>query len=158
MEEKYTGEFEIKNQIGKNLFETYEVNGKQYTDNIPEDCLIGIRKEQYIIYEQQEEELENLRKIEKEHQKLNGELREEIRKLNNIINEFEEELKEERTRTKYAHDVERFTAYDYMLKRLQELKINTNGVWVNNLLDVIKENNIDVIEYMKSSSEVINSE
>ena len=44
------------------------------------------------------------------------------KRLNNIINEFEKLLKEERTRTKYAHDVERFTAYDYMLKRLQELK------------------------------------
>lgn len=40
-------------------------------------------------------ELENLRKIEKEHQKLNGELREEIRRLNNIINELEKHLEEE---------------------------------------------------------------
>lgn len=46
----------------------------------------------------------------------------ENKRLNNIINELEKLLKEEKTRTRYANDVERFTAYDYMLKRLQELK------------------------------------
>lgn len=75
----------MKNQIGVNL----------HTDNIPKDLLIGMPEEEYIRYKQQEEELENLRKIEKEHQKLNGELREEIKRLNNIINEFEKWLDEE---------------------------------------------------------------
>lgn len=47
---------------------------------------------------------------------------EEIERLNNIINELEKLLKEEKTRTRYANDVERFTAYDFALKKLQELK------------------------------------
>ena len=47
---------------------------------------------------------------------------EEIKTLKNNLDEFEKLLKKEKTRTKYAHDVERFTAYDYMLKRLQELR------------------------------------
>ena len=47
---------------------------------------------------------------------------EEIKTLKNNLDEFEKLLKKEKTRTKSAHDVERFTAYDYMLKRLQELR------------------------------------
>ena len=62
-----------------------------------------------------EELLANDRKIIEENYK-------EIERLNNIINEFEKLLKEEKTRTRYANDVERFTAYDFALKKLQELK------------------------------------
>ena len=55
---------EIKSKlIGKNLFETYEVNGKQYTDNIPKDTLICISKEEFIEYKQQKEEIERLNNI-----------------------------------------------------------------------------------------------
>lgn len=36
-----------------------------------------------------------LKEVEKEHKKLNGELREEIERLNNIINEFEKWLESE---------------------------------------------------------------
>ena len=46
----------------------------------------------------------------------------EIDRLNDILDEFEKLLEEERTRTKYVHDVERFTAYDYTIKRLQKLR------------------------------------
>ena len=65
-EETYTGEFKIKNVVGKNLLETYEVNGRTYTDNIPENFLISIPKKQYIEYEQQKEEIERLHSIIKE--------------------------------------------------------------------------------------------
>jgi len=46
--------------VSKNLFETYEVNGKTYTDNLGENTLISIPKKQYIEYEQQKEETERL--------------------------------------------------------------------------------------------------
>ena len=63
----------------------------------------------------------------------------EIEKLNNIINELEKWLDKKEKLTfnswnKGIHEVQR---------KLQELKGNNNGVWVNNLLEVIKENNIE---------------
>lgn len=73
-EETYTGEFKIKNEVGKNLLETYEVNGRAYTDNLPKNCFISIPKKQYIEYEQQKEENQRLNNIIKE-------VREEIRML-----------------------------------------------------------------------------
>ena len=54
---------EIKNTTGKNLFETYEINGRIYTDNLGENALISVTKKQYIEYEQQKEEIERLNKI-----------------------------------------------------------------------------------------------
>ena len=48
--------------MSKNLFETYEVNGKQYTDNLPPNSFISISKKQYIEYEQQKEEIDRLNK------------------------------------------------------------------------------------------------
>ena len=90
MEEKYTGEFKLKNQIGVNLLET----------------------EEYIRYKQQEEELENLRKIEKEHQKLNGELREEIKRLNNIINKLEHDF--ESYKLEYLQDTYQGSLADFI--------------------------------------------
>ena len=67
------------------------------------------------------------------------ELLEEIERLNNIINELEKWLDKKEKLTfnswnKGIHEVQR---------KLQELKGNNNGVWVNNLLEVIKENNIE---------------
>ena len=63
----------------------------------------------------------------------------EIERLNNIINELEKWLDKKEKLTfnswnKGIHEVQR---------KLQELKGNNNGVWVNNLLEVIKENNIE---------------
>ena len=93
---------EIKTQvIGKNLFETYEVNGKQYTDNLPKNAFISISKVQYIEYEQQKEEIE---------------------RLNNIINGMEKFFK-------YAYDNEvkplndrKVSVWTICLDKLQELK------------------------------------
>ncbi len=62
-EKKYNGEVKIKNEEGKNLFETYEVNGRKYTDNLPKNSFISIQKKQYIEYEQQKEEIERLNNI-----------------------------------------------------------------------------------------------
>lgn len=54
----------IKTQvIGNNLFKTYEVNGRKYTDNLPKNALISVPKEQFIEYEQQKEEIERLNNI-----------------------------------------------------------------------------------------------
>lgn len=66
--------------------------------------------------------LEEYELLNDELEKRNEELNKEIERLNNIINELEKVLIEEKTRTRYENDVERFTAYDYMLKKLQELK------------------------------------
>ena len=97
--ETYIGEFKTKKEVGKNLFKTYEVNGKQYIDNIPKNISICISKEQYIEYEQQKEENKRLNNIIKEQglqdkpnyyvKGLEGSLKEyqeEIERLNNIIN------------------------------------------------------------------------
>ena len=68
--------------------------------------------------------------------------RKEIERLNNIINElnkaiieFKKQIEEERKN--YREIIGNF------VDKLQELKGNNNGVWVNNLLEVIKENNIE---------------
>ena len=47
--------------MSKNLFETYEVNGRQYTDNLGHNAFISIPKEQYIEYEQLKEENKQLK-------------------------------------------------------------------------------------------------
>ena len=86
------------------------------------------------------------------------ELVEEIERLNNIINEFKnrddvlEEFEDwlERQKTRNS-EWDNFIMVDgrlgipisYLLNKLQELKGNNNGVWVNNLLEVIKKNNIE---------------
>lgn len=82
-----------------------------------------------LIMSKQQKEIERLKKREQEcidhylaQCKYASEMESKYITANNIINEFKKLLKKERTRTKYAHDVERFTAYDYMLKKLQELK------------------------------------
>ena len=56
--------------MSKNLFKTYEVNGRQYTDNLPPNSFISISKKQYIEYEQQKEEIERLNNIINEIEKL----------------------------------------------------------------------------------------
>lgn len=52
--------------MSKNLFETYKVNGRTYTDNLGINAMISIPKKQYIEYEQQKEEIEKLSNIIKE--------------------------------------------------------------------------------------------
>lgn len=68
--------------------------------------------------------INNLQQIEKEHQKLNGELRKENQRLNNIINELEKWLDKKEKLTfnswnKGIHEVQR---------KLQELKENNKDV------------------------------
>ena len=46
----------------------------------------------------------------------------EIERLNNIINELEKEVIKEKERTYYDRDAYRFTAYEHILDKLQELK------------------------------------
>ena len=92
-EETYTGEFKIKNEVGKNLLETYEVNGRTYTDNLPKNCFISIPKKQYIEYEQQKEEIERLNKQIEEYQKALDETTSKKIDLENIIKEAIEYIK-----------------------------------------------------------------
>jgi len=65
--------------------------------------------------EEKDKEIESLKQINKEHQKINGELRVENEKLNNIINELEKYLIEQVEKS-YSND------YDDVLDKLQELK------------------------------------
>ena len=73
------------------------------------------------------------------------ELLEEIERLNNIINELEKWLVEWREMLDCPDFYEEgiIDCINDTLTKLQELKGNNNGVWVNNLLEVIKENNIE---------------
>lgn len=94
---------EIKSKlIGKNLFETYEVNSRTYTDNIPKDTLICISKEEFIEYKQQKEEIE---------------------RLNNIINELEKGIKENiEELEEHQLSRDRIDEDKEILRFLQELK------------------------------------
>lgn len=77
------------------------------------------REHLYFVYEDKckelEKEIERLKQINEEHQKLNGELRVENERLNNIINELEKYLIEQVEKS-YSND------YDDVLDKLQELK------------------------------------
>ena len=90
--------------MSKNLFsEPYEVNGRIYTDNLPVNAFIGITKEQYIEYEQQKEEIE---------------------RLNNILNELEKDIDLElyKTRANDEYNEGLFNAFRYVKDKLQEFK------------------------------------
>lgn len=69
------------------------------------------------LQEKQNHIEEYLHKLKEE----NKQLREELNKSNKI-NELERLLLEEQRKCKYAKDAYRFTAYEYILKRIQELK------------------------------------
>lgn len=69
------------------------------------------------LQEKQNHIEEYLHKLKEE----NKQLREELNKSNKI-NELERLLVEEQRKCKYAKDAYRFTAYEYILKKLQELK------------------------------------
>jgi len=71
---------------------------------------------------------------------------EDLDKKDNIINELEKHLKNEIHNGRSEDNVWLMGCYDEdreILDKLQKLKGNNNGVWVNNLLKVIKENNIE---------------
>lgn len=73
----------------------------------------------------------------------------DLERLNNIINELEIWCLSWKENDKYCYlasndkDKCRYDIWEEVLDKLQELKGNNNGVWVNNLLEIIKENNIE---------------
>lgn len=71
------------------------------------------------IFKEQQEEIESLKQANKEHQKLNGELRVENERLNNIINKFDKWIDEE-----YIYDELGMKIFDAsrLQDKLQELK------------------------------------
>ena len=84
--------------MSKNLFETYNVNGRNYTDNLGINAMISIPKKQYIEYEQQKEE---------------------IKRLNNIINEIEKYIISQMQEQETLKETKSPT---YIFCKLQELK------------------------------------
>ena len=106
------------NIIGKNLFETYEVNGRQYTDNLGHNAFISIPKEQYIEYEQLQQE--------------NKQLKEDfavLKKLqmisNDILNELEGWLKEHKNLyegNEFQNNAKFCMTVDQVLDKIQKLK------------------------------------
>ena len=88
-----------------------------------QDYLSISRKEYLLLDENQDKEIERLIKVEKEHQKINGELREENKKLNNIMEAIEKALKdniEELKDLTFSYD--RIHEDKEILKLIQELK------------------------------------
>ena len=71
------------------------------------------------IVKEKQEEIDQLKAREEEHQRLNGKLREEIERLNNIIKRLEEDLRE-----MYLTFGE--FSEEYTEKRIKELKGNIN--------------------------------
>ena len=133
--------------MSKNLFETYEVNGRQYTDNLGHFAFISIPKKQYIEYEQLKEENKQLKEelknkpdtkwtlttkdgkeltiIQSERIDMQEELNNTITKLFNqlknkdsIITELEEWLKETRINSAF---IDEETIMEVQIK-IQELK------------------------------------
>ena len=77
----------------------------------------------YNQYVEEKEEAEKLTKIEQEHQKINGKLREENKKLSNIIEAIEKALKdniEELKDLTFSYD--RINEDKEILRFIQELK------------------------------------
>ena len=65
------------------------------------------------IIEENYKEIERLTKVEQEHQRINGELREENKRINNIINELEKDMN---------RDDLSYVETQYVLDKLHELK------------------------------------
>lgn len=59
-----------------------------------------------------------LQEVEEEHQRINGELREENNRLNNIINELEKWLKKEMK----SLNIDTYVEYQLILNKIKELK------------------------------------
>ena len=122
------------------------------------EMIKDMRKEEMIkgLYDLSKNVIEKENKIEKiqrqkEELQINGLRQEtlfklEIERLNNIINELEKYLQENINNIYTYFDNTPFgveETYKEVLSKLQELKENNNGVWVNSLLEVIKENDIE---------------
>lgn len=127
MEEAYKREKELNEEVCKLAIKQIENEKKE---EVKYECRIPLFEKGELEYFDCNmhsiiESLLETKLKEKDHillQRIIKKQEEEIKTLKNNWDEFEKLLKEEKTRTKYAHDVERFTAYDYMLKRLQELR------------------------------------
>lgn len=78
--------------------------------------------EQYIEVQELNKRVEDLKTINEEHQILNGMLRKENDRLNNIINEFDKLIKNEINESKLEDDYERVDSLEYCLATLKELK------------------------------------
>ena len=78
--------------------------------------------EQYIEIQELNKRVEDLKTINEEHQILNGMLRKENDRLNNIINEFDKLIKNEINESKLEDDYERVDSLEYCLATLKELK------------------------------------
>ena len=78
--------------MSENLFETYEVNYREYTDNLPKNSFINIPKKQYIEYEQQKEEIERLQKILRTKTRLHRKHKAKVRKLREEITNKQKRL------------------------------------------------------------------
>lgn len=82
--------------------------------------------EQYIEIQELNKRAEDLKTINEEHQILNGMLRKENDRLNNIINEFDKLIENEINESKLEDDYERVDALEYCLATLKELKGGNN--------------------------------
>lgn len=78
--------------------------------------------EQYIEIQELNKRAEDLKAINEEHQTLNGMLRKENDRLNNIINEFMEELKWQRKVSLSLNEAFAVSRIDTLINKLQELK------------------------------------
>lgn len=76
-----------------------------------EECLRRFKQTQKYNNYDKEDLVEEL--IEKEQ---------ELQRKDNIINELKECLKEKKEYSRYQNDVERFTAYEYVLDKIKELE------------------------------------
>lgn len=91
---------DMEERYGEELYKEYlerenkELKQKvEYYENFEINKTIDkIRVENNKRFKEQQEELESLKQINEEHQKLNGDLRVENERLNNIINELEKLL------------------------------------------------------------------
>lgn len=102
-----------------NLLKDFKIQPtKLRGENMEKEIQILTRYEDPTI-KQLQQELTNLKAIEKEHQRMNGELREENKELKHIIDELEKWLKYEI----YCDFDEKHTmAYQDSLNKLRELK------------------------------------
>jgi len=102
----------------KNIKDSLEISYKQ---GLESDDSIYI-KGQIKDWEEMLSNIKHEQELKDNALKMYDEGQQEIERLNNIINELERLLVEEERKCKYAKDAYRFTAYEYILKRLQELK------------------------------------
>ena len=113
VEDKQRENKELKQKI--EYYENFEIN----------KTIDKIRVENNKRFKEQQKELESLKQINKEHQRINGELRVENDRLNNIINELENFMDEDYEYYKKYGSAEQGCAMGQIRRiknKLQELK------------------------------------